>query len=532
MRNRASALYRQAARVPTKAAVIFEDRTWTFAQLLTQAQAYAAGLAQAGFGRGDKLGIMMATRPEFIAVEYAVFILGGVVLPMNVHYLGHEIEHALGSCDVEYLAVDAEYAARFTAGFAERCPALRRVFVFGSGAPLAPPLAAPLVVDARPLRADPEQAPAPADLADDDVVLMLYTSATTGKAKGVMLTVANLEANQDPSPAWLQLAEDEVILCALPLYNTFALNQCINATVLLGATLVLLPRFEALECLKVVQRYRCTSFPAVPTMLQRLLHHPEVDRFDLTSLRRFCVGAAPVPAPLLALLRQRINRDAVVIHGYGLTESTALVSVIEVTMDESGRIPHAKSIGRALPGIEMRIVDDAGRPAPLDTVGEICIRGPNVMKGYYKAPEATAQALVDGWLHTGDLGTMDAEGYFAIVDRKKDLIIRGGQNIYPADIEEALYRHAAVQEAAIVALPDEELGEVPKGFVALKPGARATPEELLTHCRAELAYFKVPVAIEIRPELPKGPTGKILRRALRADDRRSDFPFPPTAKET
>ncbi len=516
MRNRAAALYRQAARVPTKAAVIFEDRAWTFAQLLLEAQAWAAGLAGAGFKRGDKLGIMMATRPEFIAIEYATFILGGVVVPMNVHYVGHEIEFALDAGDVDYLVMDADCAARFSASFATRCPALRRVFVFGGEAPLAPHLAAPLVLDAVLLRGDPAQAPAPAEMADDDVTLMLYTSATTGKAKGVMLTVANLEANQDASPAWLRLADDEVILCALPLYNTFALNQCINATVHLGATMVLLPRFDALACLTLVQRYRCTSFPAVPTMLQRVLNHAELDRFDLSSLRRFCVGAAPVPAPMLVRLRQRIRDDAVVIHGYGLTESTALVSVIEVTMDADGTIPHAKSIGRVLPGIEMRIVDEADATAAFDTVGEICIRGPNVMKGYYNAPEATAQALLNGWLHTGDLGTMDAAGYFSIVDRKKDLIIRGGQNIYPADIEEALYRHPTVQEAAVIALPHDMLGEVPKAFVALKPGTHATPEELLAHCKVELAYFKVPVEVEIRAELPKGPTGKILRRALRA----------------
>ena len=509
MPNRAAALYQRATQIPDKVAVFFEGASWTYAHLLVQARAYAAGLTAAGFRRGDKLGLMIATRPEFIALQYATFILGGTITPMNVHYLGHEIEHALMSCDVEFLVLDDAFAQRLKPGFEERCPALRRVFVFGE------PLRSPLAGDASSLRGDPAEAPPAVDAAPDETALMLYTSATTGKAKGVMLSVANLQSNHDASPGWLHLASDDVLLCALPLYNTFGLNQCINATIHLGATLVLMPRFEPLAVLQTVQRYRCTFFPAVPTMLQRVLDHPQVADFDLTSLRRFCVGAAPVPGPLLVRLRQRIGADAIVIHGYGLTESTALVTTIQVVLDEDGRVRHAKSIGRPLPGIALKIVDEHGRDAPVGTVGEICIKGPCVMKGYYNAPEANAQALVDGWLHTGDLGTMDADGLFAIVDRKKDLIIRGGQNIYPVDIEEVLYHHQAVAEAAVVARPDELMGELPHAFVALKPSQQASVEELMALCKAELAYYKVPASIEIRPELPKGPTGKILRRALR-----------------
>jgi long-chain acyl-CoA synthetase len=251
-------------------------------------------------------------------------------------------------------------------------------------------------------------------------------------------------------------------------------------------------------------------------MLQRVLDFPEVDQFDLTSLRRFCVGAAPVPGPLLVKLRQRIAKDSIVIHGYGLTESSALVTTIQVVLDENGSVRNAKSIGRVLPGIEMRIVDENDIIAKLGQVGEICIKGPCVMKGYYNAPEATAEAIVDGWLHTGDLGTMDAQGFFNIVDRKKDLIIRGGQNIYPVDIEEILYNHPFVVEAAVIARPDEALGEVPVAFVSLKSNAMVTVDELLALCKSELAYYKIPASIQILPELPKGPTGKILRRALRA----------------
>jgi long-chain acyl-CoA synthetase len=515
MTSRADALFRQAARVPTKTAVVFEGEAWSFGRLLDSAKAYAAGLAAAGFRPGEKLALMLSPRPEFIALEYAAFILGGTLVPINMHYQGHEIEHALGVCAVEFLVLDAEFAERLASDVRSRCPALRQVFVVGNPSARI----AELAQDAHVLLGDPAEAPRPVERAADDVPMMLYTSATTGKAKGVMLTHTNLAANYDATAGWLRLAEDEVILCALPFYNTFALNQCINVVAQLGATMVLLPRFDAQACLEAIQRYRCTFFPAVPTMLQKVLYHPDAERHNLGSLRRFCVGAAPVPAPLLARLHERVGRDALVITGYGLTEATAIVATHEVTADENGALRRPKSIGRALPGITIAIFDEEGREVPRDTVGEICLKGANVMKGYYNMPEETAAAIVDGWLHTGDLGTVDAEGYFTIVDRKKDLIIRGGQNIYPADIEEALYRHRAVAEAAVVGIADEVLGEVPKAFVALKPGAAATPADLIAHCKGELAYFKVPVAVEILPELPKGPTGKILRRALRADRR-------------
>ena len=512
MTNRADALFRQAGRVPDKVAVKFEGRDWTFAQLLEQTQSYAAGLSNAGFKRGDKLGLMLGTRPDFIALEYATYILGGTVVPLNVFYQGHEIEHALGTCAVEFLVIDGDFAQRLSDDLAVRCPALRQVFVFGA----LPERLSFLARDARLLQGDATAAPAPADLAADDIPMMLYTSATTGKAKGVMLTIANLESNYDATPDWLQLGPDDVILCALPFYNTFGLNQCINVLIQLGATMVLLDRFDALRCLQAIAQHRCTFLPAVPTMLQKILYHPDMENYDLSSLRRLCVGAAPVPAPLLARLRARIADDAVVINGYGLTEATAIVAIQQVTTDANGELRRAKSIGRPIAGISMAILDEVGAPVAFDVVGEICVKGPNVMKGYYRMPEATAEAIVDGWLRTGDLGTMDAEGYFTIVDRKKDLIIRGGQNVYQADIEEALYRHPAVAEAAVIAREDEVLGEVPIGFVSLKPGCSATSEQLLAHCKVELAYFKVPVAVDILGELPKGPTGKILRRELRS----------------
>ncbi|HET6236044.1 MAG TPA: AMP-binding protein [Acetobacteraceae bacterium] len=513
MSNRVDALIRQATRQPDKAALIFEDQTFTYADLLREVRSRAAGLAQAGIRRGQKIGLMLETAPEFILLEHAAFMLGVVVVPMNMHYRSNEVEHVLGTCDVEFLVIEAAFADRLAADLHTRCPALAAILVQGTPpAPLALPMR-----DAAVLRGDPAACPPPADLDDDDLALMLYTSATTGKAKGVMLSLGNLSSNYDRTPEWLGLQPDEVILCSLPLYNTFALNQCINALVFLGATMVLLRRFDAVACMAAIQRHRCTFFPAVPTMLQKVFNHPEAPDYDLTSLRRIVTGGAPVPAPVLALVHAFAGTQITVITGYGLTEATALNTIHDVRLGADGQLHRPKSVGRALPGIDIAIQDEAGNEVPFGTIGEICIKGACVMKGYYKLPEMTAEAIRDGWLHTGDLGQMEPDGHFAVVDRKKDLIIRGGQNIYPADIEEALYTHPAVAEAAVIAEPDDLMGEVPKAYVALKPGASATPEALLAHSRTLLASYKVPATLQILAELPKGPTGKILRRSLRSD---------------
>ncbi len=511
MSNRSDALMRHAAARPDKVALLFEDEAWTYARLLRDVRSHAAGLAAAGVRPGHKIGLMLETTPTFIMLEYAAFMLGAIVVPMNMHYRTNEIAHVLETCEVEFLVIESAFADRLPAGLRENCPALQRIFALGGPAAGAP------VEDGRRLAADPDAAPPLAQLGADDVTLMLYTSATTGKAKGVMLTIGNLEQNYDRTPDWLGLASDEVTLCALPLYNTFALNQCINALIHLGATMVLLRRFDAVACMAAIQRHRCTFFPAVPTMLQKVFNHPDAARYDLSSIRRIVTGGAPVPASVLAHVHACTGHHVTVITGYGLTEATALNSIHEVRLGDDGQLDRPKSLGRALPGIEIAIRDESGAEVPFGTVGEICIKGPCVMKGYYKLPDMTADAIRDGWLRTGDLGAMEADGHFTIVDRKKDLIIRGGQNIYPADIEEVLYGHPAVAEAAVVPLADDLMGEVPQAFVALKPGASATPADLLDHCRGRLASYKVPASVEIRDELPKGPTGKILRRGLRAN---------------
>jgi long-chain acyl-CoA synthetase len=509
--NLADHLFRQARERGGKRALVFEGQEFTFEQLAARVRRQAGGLAKAGVKTGTRCGLMLNTSPDFIVFQQALFALGAVVCPLNTSYRERELAHVIDSCALEFLIIDGEYLSVLPDVCAPAIATLRRVFVVGRDASLD----TEILRSTECLAISGALLDVPVSLASTAIGIMLNTSATTGKAKGVMLSVGNIQANYDSTPDWLGLTESAVTLCALPLFNTFGLNQGINALMRTGATMVLLPKFDAALCVAAIEAYRCTFFPAVPTMLQKILDFAEAGRHDLRSIERILTGGAPVPAALLARIRAALGAKVVVMTGYGLTEGTALVSLEQIETDAAGNILRPKSIGRVLPGMEMRILNDNRAPARSKEVGEICIRGPNVMQGYFREPEQTAQAIIDGWLHTGDMGYVDADGFAYIVDRKKDVIIRGGQNIYPADIEEVLYDHPAVSEVAVVGEPDAMFGEVPVAYVALRPQGKATAEELTACCRAQLANSRVPKAIHFLPVLPKGPTGKILRRALR-----------------
>ena len=512
MPNLADHLYERAATIGESCALIFGARRSTFAELARDVAALAGDLATLGIGPGIRVGLMVTARPEFIVLQQALFALGAVVVPLNILYRRGEVAQVAESCELHWLLLDGALADRMPAR--DAVPGLQGVLLVEAEGVDLPPQdgwlrsLATIAGSGRPVAA-------PLDLPDDALGLMLNTSATTGRAKGVMLGIGNVRANYDPTPGWLGLDGRTVTLCALPLYNTFALNQCINALMVTGCTLVLLPRFDAEACLRAIHTHRCTFFPAVPTMLQKMFDHPDAARYDLTSISRIMTGGAPVPAALLERIQAGMGSGVRVMTGYGLTEATAIVSIEHVELDAQGRVARPKCIGRVLPGIAWRVLREDGAEAAPGEVGEICVRGPGVMQGYFRQPEETARALRDGWLHTGDLGLIDADGHGFIVDRKKDVIIRGGQNIYPAEVEEVIYRIPGVREVAVVAGPDDLLGEVPVAYVAGDPGA-VTAEAVMALCREELAVFKVPAAVHFLPELPKGPTGKILRRGLRS----------------
>ncbi|WP_313804719.1 AMP-binding protein [Sphingobium sp.] len=505
MANRAAHLFARAGDCADKTALIFEDERIDFGTLARHVQEVAGGLAHLGIRKGTHVGILIPSCPDFIIVQQALFALGAVVTPLNILYRPSEIADAVMSCDLAWLV--STQALLEPLDIAQPLPGLSFIGIDMQGSD-GPVHSLPAALTAsQPLQKL-------ADVAPNDLAMLLLTSATTGKAKGVMLSCANLAANYDRTPQWLGLDGDAVILCALPLYNTFGLNQGINAMLVTGATMVLHPRFDAGHCIEAIAAHGCTFLPAVPTMLQKIVDHPAVATARMETLTRIMTGGAPVPPALLQRLLAAAPQ-AEVLTGYGLTEGTALVTLTRIRPDGNGAPSNGHTIGRVLDGMTLGIMDEQGRLMPAGGIGEIVIRGPNMMAGYYRAPQESALALAGGWLHSGDIGYLDEDGHAYIVDRKKDVIIRGGQNIYPADIEEVLYHIPGVAEVAVVGMPDDLMGEVPVAFVALRPGCTLSGGAMLERCRTELAPFKLPFAIHVRDELPKGPTGKILRRALR-----------------
>ena len=343
--------------------------------------------------------------------------------------------------------------------------------------------------------------------ADDDAVI-LYTSGTTGTAKGAELTHGGLTRNAElMATTLLNAGPGDVVMGCLPLFHSFGLTCALNATIISGGTLTLLPRFEPAKALEIIGRDKVTIFEGVPTMYAAMLHDPARARAETTSLRVCVSGGAAMPMEIMRGFEQAFG--CMILEGYGLSETSPVAS-----FNHPGKVRKPGSIGTPVVGVEMRVVNDEGAEVPVGEIGEIVIRGHNVMKGYWGQPEATAAAITDGWFRTGDLARADKDGYFYIVDRKKDLIIRGGYNVYPREVEEVLYEHPAVAEAAVIGIPDDELGEEIGAAVALKPGATVTPAELRAFAREQMAPYKYPRHVWLVPGLPKGPTGKILRRKV------------------
>jgi long-chain acyl-CoA synthetase len=368
--------------------------------------------------------------------------------------------------------------------------------------------ARPLLVGMDELEGEP-----PAEVAQrsgDDTAVILYTSGTTGKPKGAELTHAALARNVEVmlGEQLVGITEQDVVLGALPLFHAFGQTVGLNATIAAGATFALLPRFDPGTALGIIERDRVTVFEGVPTMFSALLHQAA----DVTSLRLTVSGGAALPVEVLHRFEARFKTP--VLEGYGLSETSPVVS-----FNHADRERKAGSIGTPIAGVEMKLVDDQRADAAPGEVGEIAVRGHNVMKGYWNRPDATTSAIdADGWFYTGDMARVDADGYFFIVDRKKDMIIRGGYNVYPREIEEVLYEHPAVREAAVIGVPHPSLGEEVAAAVALKPGADVTADELRAHVKSQVAAYKYPRTLWLVDELPKGPTGKILKREIRVSE--------------
>ena len=491
MTNLAQNLLDTAAKEGPHPALRMDDAQLSYDEFRDAALRAAAGIRSRGVEPGDRVGMVLPNVLSFPVVFYGALLAGATVVPMNPLLKAREVEYYLRDSGAR-LVVTGEQSAE---------PVTEAAGTVGVDAVTV----GPAMPDA--LLAD-EPLDAPVDRAGGDTAVILYTSGTTGQPKGAELTHAGLNSNaRTTQETLLESTPDDVVMGCLPLFHVFGLTCSLNAGVLAGSSLTLIPRFDGGKALSVVERDGVTVFQGVPTMFSAMLHEPDAAERDMSSLRLCVSGGSAMPVEVMRSFEETFG--CIVLEGYGLSETSPVASFNH---------PHAErkpgSIGTPIRGVEMRLVDDEGGDVAAGEVGEIAIRGENVMKGYWNRPEDTAKAIPDGWFRSGDLARQDEDGYYFIVDRKKEMIIRGGYNVYPREIEEALYEHPAVAEAACIGISHPDLGEEVAAAVALKPGASADPAELQAFVKERVAAYKYPRHVWLVAALPKGPTGKILRRSV------------------
>jgi long-chain acyl-CoA synthetase len=499
MTNLALDLREAAQMYPGRPAIRLDAVTFSYAELDDLSARAAGWLRDRGLRPGDPVAIMTPNVPHFPVFYYGVLRAGGIVVPMNPLLKAREVAHYLSDSGARMVLAWETAASEAQAG--------------------AETAGADAVIIGGPTLAEATAWPSSAEVtprADDDTAVILYTSGTTGTPKGAELTHANLHRNASVSATSLfSLGPDDVVMGCLPLFHSFGQTCGLNAAVLSGACLTLIPRFSAATALQVIGRDQVTVFEGVPTMYVAMLHEAESSvsgssgsaAIETPSLRLCVSGGAALPVEVLHGFEKRF--ETVILEGYGLSETSPVATFNRSEQRKPG------SIGVPIEGVELRLIDaDGGEVAGPGEVGEIVIRGHNVMKGYWNRPEATESAIRDGWFRTGDLARVDEDGSYFIVDRKKDMIIRGGFNVYPREIEEVLYEHPAVLEAAVVGLPHPTHGEEVAAAVSLRPGMSATPEELREYVRQRVAAYKYPRHVWLVDELPKGATGKVLKRAI------------------
>ncbi len=490
--NLASIVTESSDRVPAGTAIQLGEVGMTYAELDERSARLATLLATRGVKRGDRVGVMLPNVPEFPIAYYSVLRAGAVVVPMNVLLKRREIAFYLSDSGAELLLAWHGFAAEAAAGAEEAGVELIEI---------EPAAFAGLLAEHEPTT------PLAATDAEETAVI-LYTSGTTGKPKGAELTHLNLHRNADACARTMcEIASGDVVLGSLPLFHSFGQTVSMNASLMAGATLTLVPKFDPAVALETMQRDQVTHFYGVPTMYGALLHHPGREEYDTSALRTCITGGASMPVEVLRGFEQAF--DAIVLEGYGLSETSPVAC-----SNHPDRERRPGSIGTPLEGVEMRVVDEDDGPVAQGEVGEIVIRGHNIMKGYWQRPEATAEAMRGGWFHSGDMARIDADGYFHIVDRKKDLIIRGGYNVFPREVEEVLYEHPKIREAAVVGIPHAELGEEVGAAVVLHEGEELSAGEVSAYVKERLAAYKYPRQVWFVEDLPKGPTGKILKREI------------------
>jgi long-chain acyl-CoA synthetase len=516
------ALEANAQRFPRRVALEFLGRSLTYRELWREVEAFAKGLQEAGLRPGDRVAIMLPNSPQFVIAFYGTLLAGGVGVNVNPMYTSRELRHQLKDAGVQALVILDQLLPRYQEVKAEVPVRLLVRTGIQDYLPFPKNLLYPLMLRRKgqapkalegiPWRAFLKRGrPEPVAVDLDDLALLQYTGGTTGLAKGAMLTHRNLSSNALQVRAWIPdfREGEEVVLGAIPFFHVYGMTVAMNLALLGAAKLVLLPRPEIGPIVEAIEKHRVTLFPGVPTLYVAFNNFPGIEKRDLKSVRACISGSAPLPLEVAERFEKLTG--AKLVEGYGLTEASPVTHCNPLYGER-----RLGSVGLPLPGVDAKVVDEEGKEVPLGEVGELIVKGPNVMKGYWNRPDETQKALKDGWLFTGDLARMDQDGYFYIVDRKKDMIIAGGYNIYPREVEEVLYGHEAVQEAAVVGVPDPYRGETVAAFIVLKEAYRGkvTEKDIEAFCRANLAAYKVPRIIQFREGLPKSSVGKILKREL------------------
>ena len=503
--NLAVILEESTRKHPDKVAVILDDFKLTYGMLNAAANQVANGLRAAGLQPGDRVGIMLPNIPQFPIVYFGILKAGMIAVPMNVLLKAPEVAYYLGDSEASALFYFDMFAGEAVEGASQVPSVKHRVHVSVMGTE-----AAEGSVDLGAFMGSQPPVFDTVATSADDICLLIYTSGTTGKPKGAALTNFNLFECCHIGTHVFEFHEDsDVIMATLPMFHSFGLSNVVNGCIHGGITMTLLPRFDADKALEIIQRDKVTLFLGVPTMYFAMLNHPERSTYDLSSLRLCVSGGASIPGEVIRAWEQATGTK--ILEGYGLSETSPTATFNQLDVGQK-----VGSIGTPIWGVQIKIADDQGNEVAQGENGEILIKGHNIMKEYWRNPEATAEAIKDGWFHSGDIGYKDEDGFVFIVDRKKEMIIRGGFNVYPREIEEVIYQYPKVAEAAVIGLPDEKFGEEVAAVVAPKPGETIDAAELLAFIKERVAAYKYPRTIDVWPELPKGPTGKIMKRDIKA----------------
>ncbi len=495
-------LEQNARNNPQKEAVIFEDRRITYGELDRRVNALAKSFLDLGLKRGDVVALLVYNCPEFIETGFAANKIGALWLPMNFRLAAEELVYILNHADVKAIISEAEFQPVLDS-IKGRLPLVNTFIAVGKNIPAGWQSYDGLVnknLGAYVPNAEVEL---------EDLERLMYTSGTTAHPKGVMITYGNFHWKNLSHSVYFSVTAQDRTLMPAPLYHV-AYDISATTVLYMGGTMILLRRFDALDVLKTIHREKATIATLVPVMINMLFQEPTFKQYDLRSLRVIVDGGEKIPTPVLDKIPEMMP-GVWFSRGYGLTETVSGDTFLAKDTPREKWV----SDGKCVPMMRMRIVDDEGRDVPPRTLGEILLKGPKVFKGYWKDEKATADAIRNGWFHTGDIGYLDEDGYLYIEDRKKDMIISGGENIASAEIERVIYGMPQVLEAAVIAIPHPKWFEVPKAFVVLKPGQKLTEQEVIARCQKELAKYKVPKEVEFIATLPRNPSGKVLKRELK-----------------